>query len=170
MRGKAVKPAAGVKSLLQRHLCRKCVRLIHRYQMDAWLWRRADFKTMQGVKMPVTVKVDINVLLVAVTAFGLLTRLYNIQFPRAVVWVFHFFSHYKTFACVSCPLCVQISCNSLRHSFDEVYYGQFVSLYMKRVFFIDESGPPFGHMILALGGENWCLCGVGEENPLSCTR
>ncbi|KAI4898339.1 hypothetical protein NFI96_024570, partial [Prochilodus magdalenae] len=36
--------------------------------------------------------------------------------------------------------------------FDEVYYGQFVSLYMKRVFFIDESGPPFGHMILALGG------------------
>ncbi|KAL7839774.1 hypothetical protein SRHO_G00264320 [Serrasalmus rhombeus] len=36
--------------------------------------------------------------------------------------------------------------------FDEVYYGQFVSLYMKRVFFIDESGPPLGHMILALGG------------------
>ncbi len=24
---------------------------------------------------------------------------------------------------------------------------------MKQVFFIDESGPPFGHMILALGGE-----------------
>ncbi|KAK1875156.1 Protein O-mannosyl-transferase 1 [Dissostichus eleginoides] len=41
--------------------------------------------------------------------------------------------------------------------FDEVYYGQFVSLYMKRVFFIDDSGPPLGHMILALGayfGEN----------------
>ncbi|KAI5088229.1 protein O-mannosyl-transferase 1, partial [Silurus meridionalis] len=73
------------------------------------------------VKMPLTVKVDINVLLVAATAFGLLTRLYGIQFPRAVV-------------------------------FDEVYYGQFVSLYMKRVFFIDESGPPLGHMILALGG------------------
>uniref|UniRef100_A0A3P8WSL1 ArnT-like N-terminal domain-containing protein n=1 Tax=Cynoglossus semilaevis TaxID=244447 RepID=A0A3P8WSL1_CYNSE len=35
--------------------------------------------------------------------------------------------------------------------FDEVYYGQFVSLYMKRVFFIDDSGPPLGHMILALG-------------------
>uniref|UniRef100_A0AAY5JWM9 dolichyl-phosphate-mannose--protein mannosyltransferase n=1 Tax=Esox lucius TaxID=8010 RepID=A0AAY5JWM9_ESOLU len=35
--------------------------------------------------------------------------------------------------------------------FDEVYYGQFVSLYMKRVFFIDESGPPLGHMILAFG-------------------
>ncbi|XP_027001461.2 protein O-mannosyl-transferase 1 [Tachysurus fulvidraco] len=76
---------------------------------------------MQGVKIPVTVKVDINVLLVAVTACGLLTRLYGIQFPRGVV-------------------------------FDEVYYGQFVSLYMKRVFFIDESGPPLGHMILALGG------------------
>ncbi|KAF7687319.1 protein O-mannosyl-transferase 1 [Silurus meridionalis] len=76
---------------------------------------------MQAVKMPLTVKVDINVLLVAATAFGLLTRLYGIQFPRAVV-------------------------------FDEVYYGQFVSLYMKRVFFIDESGPPLGHMILALGG------------------
>lgn len=35
--------------------------------------------------------------------------------------------------------------------FDEVYYGQFVSLYMKQVFFIDESGPPLGHMILSLG-------------------
>lgn len=37
--------------------------------------------------------------------------------------------------------------------FDEVYYGQFVSLYMKRVFFIDDSGPPLGHMILSLGRE-----------------
>ncbi|MEQ2263876.1 Protein O-mannosyl-transferase 1, partial [Xenotaenia resolanae] len=35
--------------------------------------------------------------------------------------------------------------------FDEVYYGQFVSLYMKRIFFVDDSGPPLGHMILALG-------------------
>uniref|UniRef100_A0AAQ5Z9M7 dolichyl-phosphate-mannose--protein mannosyltransferase n=1 Tax=Amphiprion ocellaris TaxID=80972 RepID=A0AAQ5Z9M7_AMPOC len=35
--------------------------------------------------------------------------------------------------------------------FDEVYYGQFVSFYMKRVFFIDDNGPPLGHMILALG-------------------
>lgn len=40
--------------------------------------------------------------------------------------------------------------------FDEVYYGQFVSLYMKRVFFIDDSGPPLGHMILALGGQSPC--------------
>ncbi|XP_076854170.1 protein O-mannosyl-transferase 1 isoform X2 [Brachyhypopomus gauderio] len=76
---------------------------------------------MQGVKLPVTVTLEINVLLVAVTAFGFVTRLYGIQFPRAVV-------------------------------FDEVYYGQFVSLYMKRLFFIDESGPPLGHMIQALGG------------------
>lgn len=37
--------------------------------------------------------------------------------------------------------------------FDEVYYGQFLSLYMKRIFFIEDSGPPLGHMILALGGE-----------------
>uniref|UniRef100_A0A452HNH6 Protein O-mannosyl-transferase 1 n=1 Tax=Gopherus agassizii TaxID=38772 RepID=A0A452HNH6_9SAUR len=36
--------------------------------------------------------------------------------------------------------------------FDEVYYGQFVSLYMKRIFFVDDSGPPFGHMLLAFGG------------------
>ncbi|GCB64875.1 hypothetical protein scyTo_0009885 [Scyliorhinus torazame] len=35
--------------------------------------------------------------------------------------------------------------------FDEVYYGQFVSLYMKQMFFIDDSGPPLGHMILAVG-------------------
>uniref|UniRef100_A0A3P9PPB4 Protein O-mannosyl-transferase 1 n=1 Tax=Poecilia reticulata TaxID=8081 RepID=A0A3P9PPB4_POERE len=36
--------------------------------------------------------------------------------------------------------------------FDEVYYGQFLSLYMKRTFFIDDSGPPLGHALLALGG------------------
>ncbi|XP_063043495.1 protein O-mannosyl-transferase 1 [Engraulis encrasicolus] len=76
---------------------------------------------MAGPKPPWTVKFEINVFLLVVTFFGLLTRLYRIQFPRAVV-------------------------------FDEVYYGQFVSLYMKQVFFVDESGPPFGHMILALGG------------------
>uniref|UniRef100_A0A3B3WJZ5 ArnT-like N-terminal domain-containing protein n=1 Tax=Poecilia mexicana TaxID=48701 RepID=A0A3B3WJZ5_9TELE len=35
--------------------------------------------------------------------------------------------------------------------FDEVYYGQFLSLYMKRTFFIDDSGPPLGHALLALG-------------------
>lgn len=39
-------------------------------------------------------------------------------------------------------------------SFDEVYYGQFVSLYMKRIFFVDDSGPPFGHMLLAFGGRD----------------
>ncbi|XP_057169377.1 protein O-mannosyl-transferase 1 isoform X2 [Ursus arctos] len=36
--------------------------------------------------------------------------------------------------------------------FDEVYYGQYISFYMKRIFFLDGSGPPFGHMLLALGG------------------
>ncbi|KAG9261871.1 protein O-mannosyl-transferase 1 [Astyanax mexicanus] len=76
---------------------------------------------MQGLKLPLTVKCEVDLLLVAVTVLSFLTRLSGIQFPKAVV-------------------------------FDEVYYGQFLSLYMKRVFFIDESGPPFGHMILALGG------------------
>lgn len=38
------------------------------------------------------------------------------------------------------------------YSFDEVYYGQYISFYMKRIFFLDDSGPPFGHMLLALGG------------------
>ncbi|XP_067087204.1 protein O-mannosyl-transferase 1 isoform X2 [Osmerus mordax] len=53
--------------------------------------------------------------------------------------------------------------------FDEVYYGQFVSLYMKQVFFIDESGPPLGHMILALGAYlggfdgNFIWKGIGAE-------
>ncbi|XP_077480590.1 protein O-mannosyl-transferase 1 isoform X1 [Stigmatopora argus] len=55
--------------------------------------------------------------------------------------------------------------------FDEVYYGHFVSLYMKRIFFIDDSGPPLGHMILALGaylGEfdgNFTWNGIGAEYP-----
>uniref|UniRef100_A0A8C4N6F7 ArnT-like N-terminal domain-containing protein n=1 Tax=Eptatretus burgeri TaxID=7764 RepID=A0A8C4N6F7_EPTBU len=35
--------------------------------------------------------------------------------------------------------------------FDEVYYGQFVNLYVNGVFFFDDSGPPLGHMLLALG-------------------
>ncbi|KAK7901571.1 hypothetical protein WMY93_018340 [Mugilogobius chulae] len=55
--------------------------------------------------------------------------------------------------------------------FDEVYYGQFVSLYMKRVFFIDDSGPPLGHMILAAGAYlggfdgNFVWNRIGAEYP-----
>ncbi|XP_013883600.1 protein O-mannosyl-transferase 1 [Austrofundulus limnaeus] len=55
--------------------------------------------------------------------------------------------------------------------FDEVYYGQFVSFYMKRVFFIDDSGPPLGHMILALGAYlggfdgNFVWNRIGSEYP-----
>ncbi|XP_041854564.1 protein O-mannosyl-transferase 1 isoform X1 [Melanotaenia boesemani] len=55
--------------------------------------------------------------------------------------------------------------------FDEVYYGQFVSLYMKRVFFIEDSGPPLGHMILALGAYlggfdgNFLWTRIGAEYP-----
>ncbi|XP_058492669.1 protein O-mannosyl-transferase 1 isoform X1 [Solea solea] len=57
--------------------------------------------------------------------------------------------------------------------FDEVYYGPFVSLYMKRVFFIDDSGPPLGHMILALGAYlggfdgNFVWNRIGAEYPCS---
>lgn len=48
-----------------------------------------------------------------------------------------------------------VKCNvGLSFSFDEVYYGQYISLYMKRVFFVDGSGPPLGHMLLALGGRS----------------
>ncbi|KAM4616140.1 protein O-mannosyl-transferase 1 isoform 2-T2 [Polymixia lowei] len=55
--------------------------------------------------------------------------------------------------------------------FDEVYYGQFVSLYMKRVFFLDESGPPLGHMVLAFGAYlggfegNFLWNRIGAEYP-----
>ncbi|XP_038011825.1 protein O-mannosyl-transferase 1 isoform X1 [Motacilla alba alba] len=73
------------------------------------------------LKEPVVVTAKINVSLVALTLMGLISRLWGLCYPRAVV-------------------------------FDEVYYGQFVSLYMKRIFFVDDSGPPFGHMLLALGG------------------
>ncbi|XP_054629730.1 protein O-mannosyl-transferase 1 isoform X2 [Dunckerocampus dactyliophorus] len=57
--------------------------------------------------------------------------------------------------------------------FDEVYYGQFVSLYMKRIFFIDDSGPALGHMILALGAYlggfdgNFMWNRIGAEYPCS---
>ncbi|XP_047238012.1 protein O-mannosyl-transferase 1 isoform X3 [Girardinichthys multiradiatus] len=57
--------------------------------------------------------------------------------------------------------------------FDEVYYGQFVSLYMKRIFFVDDSGPPLGHMILALGAYlggfdgNFVWNRIGADYPCS---
>ncbi|XP_038600479.1 protein O-mannosyl-transferase 1 [Tachyglossus aculeatus] len=77
---------------------------------------------MLGIlKRPIVVTVKINLSLVALTVMGLVSRLWKLSYPRAVV-------------------------------FDEVYYGQFISLYMKRIFFLDGSGPPFGHMLLAFGG------------------
>ncbi|CAO2597970.1 Protein O-mannosyl-transferase 1 [Lemmus lemmus] len=76
---------------------------------------------LRFLKRPLVVTADINLNLVALTGLGLLTRLWQLSYPRAVV-------------------------------FDEVYYGQYISFYMKRIFFLDDSGPPFGHMLLALGG------------------
>uniref|UniRef100_A0A8C3W3U5 Dolichyl-phosphate-mannose--protein mannosyltransferase n=1 Tax=Catagonus wagneri TaxID=51154 RepID=A0A8C3W3U5_9CETA len=73
------------------------------------------------LRRPVMVTADINLNVVALTVVGLLSRLWQLAYPRAVV-------------------------------FDEVYYGQYLSFYMKRIFFLDGSGPPFGHMLLALGG------------------
>lgn len=78
-------------------------------------------KMLGFLKRPLVVTADINLNLVALTGLGLLTRLWQLSYPRAVV-------------------------------FDEVYYGQYISFYMKRIFFLDDSGPPFGHMLLALGG------------------
>ncbi|XP_063792938.1 protein O-mannosyl-transferase 1 [Pseudophryne corroboree] len=72
-------------------------------------------------KSPFVVTLEINLILVTLTIMGILSRLWNLSYPQAVV-------------------------------FDEVYYGQFISLYMKRIFFLDDSGPPLGHMLLALGG------------------
>uniref|UniRef100_A0A8D2J5L5 Protein O-mannosyl-transferase 1 n=1 Tax=Varanus komodoensis TaxID=61221 RepID=A0A8D2J5L5_VARKO len=73
------------------------------------------------LKHPILLSVDVNVNLLVLTVLGLISRLWGLSYPRAVV-------------------------------FDEVYYGQFLSLYMKRIFFLDDSGPPLGHMLLALGG------------------
>ncbi|XP_053551707.1 protein O-mannosyl-transferase 1 [Bombina bombina] len=73
------------------------------------------------IKSPFVIRLEINLLLVALTVLGLLSRLWSLSHPQAVV-------------------------------FDEVYYGQFISLYMKRIFFLDDSGPPLGHMLLAMGG------------------
>uniref|UniRef100_A0AAY4AEE3 Protein O-mannosyl-transferase 1 n=1 Tax=Denticeps clupeoides TaxID=299321 RepID=A0AAY4AEE3_9TELE len=89
---------------------------------------------------PITLKLELDVLLLGVTFLGLLTRLGGIQFPKAAV-------------------------------FDEVYYGQLVSLYVKQIFFIDESGPPLGHMVLALGAYlggfdgNFAWNRIGAEYP-----
>uniref|UniRef100_A0A5F9C3N5 ArnT-like N-terminal domain-containing protein n=1 Tax=Oryctolagus cuniculus TaxID=9986 RepID=A0A5F9C3N5_RABIT len=76
---------------------------------------------LEFLKRPVVVTAEVNLSVVALAAAGLLSRLWQLAYPRAVV-------------------------------FDEVYYGQYISFYMKRVFFLDDSGPPFGHMLLALGG------------------
>uniref|UniRef100_A0A8D0HI81 Protein O-mannosyl-transferase 1 n=1 Tax=Sphenodon punctatus TaxID=8508 RepID=A0A8D0HI81_SPHPU len=76
---------------------------------------------LEFLKHPLVVTAEINVNLVTLTVMGLISRMWALSYPRAVV-------------------------------FDEVYYGQFVSLYMKRIFFVDDSGPPLGHMLLAFGG------------------
>ncbi|XP_034968515.1 protein O-mannosyl-transferase 1 isoform X1 [Zootoca vivipara] len=76
---------------------------------------------LQFLKHPIVFSVQINMNLVVLTVVGLLSRLWALSYPHAVV-------------------------------FDEVYYGQFLSLYMKRIFFVDDSGPPFGHLLLAFGG------------------
>ncbi|XP_004593736.2 protein O-mannosyl-transferase 1 [Ochotona princeps] len=76
---------------------------------------------LEFLKRPIMVTADINLNVVALAGVGLLSRLWRLTYPRAVV-------------------------------FDEVYYGQYISFYMKRIFFLDDSGPPFGHMLLALGG------------------
>ncbi|XP_007942533.1 protein O-mannosyl-transferase 1 [Orycteropus afer afer] len=76
---------------------------------------------LRFLRQPLVVTADINLSVLALTGVGLLSRLWRLTYPRAVV-------------------------------FDEVYYGQYISFYMKRIFFLDNSGPPFGHMLLALGG------------------
>nr|XP_056716346.1 protein O-mannosyl-transferase 1 [Euleptes europaea] len=73
------------------------------------------------LKHPVVLSVEININLLVLAVAGLISRLWSLSYPQAVV-------------------------------FDEVYYGQFLSLYMKQIFFVDDSGPPFGHMLLAFGG------------------
>ncbi|XP_021117519.1 protein O-mannosyl-transferase 1 isoform X2 [Heterocephalus glaber] len=99
------------------------------------------YKMLEVLKRPVVVTTNINLNIVALTGVGLLSRLWHLSYPRAVV-------------------------------FDEVYYGQYISFYMNRVFFLDDSGPPFGHMLLALGGYlggfdgNFLWNRIGAENAL----
>nr|XP_014340849.1 PREDICTED: protein O-mannosyl-transferase 1 isoform X2 [Latimeria chalumnae] len=97
---------------------------------------------MLGIlKLPLTVTLKINLVLMVLTVLGLVSRLQDLTYPRAVV-------------------------------FDEVYYGQFVSLYMKRIFFLDDSGPPLGQMLLAFGAYlggfdgNFLWNRIGAENSL----
>ncbi|XP_029469941.1 protein O-mannosyl-transferase 1 isoform X2 [Rhinatrema bivittatum] len=79
------------------------------------------WKMLGFLKYPVVVTAEVNLILMVLTVVGLVSRLWGLTHPHAVV-------------------------------FDEVYYGQFISLYMKQIFFLDDSGPPLGHMLLALGG------------------
>ncbi|XP_074066989.1 protein O-mannosyl-transferase 1 isoform X4 [Macrotis lagotis] len=97
-------------------------------------------KMLAFLKHPILLTTEINLNLVILTVVALLSRLWRLSYPRAVV-------------------------------FDEVYYGQFLSLYMKQIFFIDGSGPPLGHMLLAFGGYLggfdgnflWNRIGAGRE-------
>ncbi|KAM9324314.1 protein PRRC2B [Gastrophryne carolinensis] len=90
-------------------------------QTAASVQTQHSYRMSAAQKSPFVVTLEINLILVALTAAGMLSRLWNLSHPKAVV-------------------------------FDEVYYGQFISMYMKRIFFLDDSGPPLGHMLLALGG------------------
>lgn len=105
------------------------------------------------LQLPLVATLQVDVALVLVTIAALWTRLGQLSYPNAVVWVSTLDLYTSTHTHLLeyhflCSVCVLGWCR-----FDEVYYGQFVSLYMKQVFFIDDSGPPLGHMILSLGGQ-----------------
>lgn len=40
---------------------------------------------LTSIKLPIVIRAEINLVLVVVTALGLLSRLYGINFPKAVV-------------------------------------------------------------------------------------
>ncbi|XP_070581898.1 protein O-mannosyl-transferase 1-like isoform X2 [Ptychodera flava] len=96
---------------------------------------------MEKKKPPLSIQTEVNVLLVVLTIAALITRLWSLENPRAVV-------------------------------FDEIHFGQFAALYLKKIFFFDVH-PPLGKLLYAgvgyLSGwdADFVFEKIGAEYPAS---
>lgn len=102
---------------------------------------------MEEIERPSSlyIHLDIDIVCITLLVLALATRLYILDQPHYIVWVY-FYKWYKIFLCFL--NIVTQTCNS---RFDELHYGRYVTLYTKGVFFFD-AHPPLGKQLLYLAG------------------
>lgn len=63
------------------------------FSVGSWRFGQTFDRMLEFLKKPVVVTVEINMNLVALTVMGLISRLWGLSYPRAVVWVEWFIFH-----------------------------------------------------------------------------